>query len=97
MKDVVDRQKEDIDELRKMLENLQTKASEISENSMENSKNVARVEELLEKEKQSSFKVIEELTNNDSKIERELVNHKDNMNEALTSIVRDLNILKTNL
>ena len=97
MKDVVDRQKEDIDELRKMLENLQTKASEISENSMENSKNVARVEELLEKEKQSSFKVIEELTNNDSKIERDLVNHKDNMNEALTSIVRDLNILKTNL
>ena len=97
MKDVVDRQKEDIDELRKMLENLQTKASEISEISMENSKNVARVEELLEKEKQSSFKVIEELTNNDSKIERELVNHKDNMNEALTSIVRDLNILKTNL
>ena len=96
LKDTVDRQKEDIEDLKKMLENLQVKASEISENSKQNTSNVQRLEEMLEKEKQSSFKIVEELAQHDSKMEREMVNQKESVNEALTNLVRDLNKLRSN-
>merc|ERR1711971_212239 len=91
LKDVVDKQKDDIDSLKDKLDELLIKANEISENSKQNSDNVFRLEEKVEKEKKSTQRVFEELADHDTKLDKELIHQKETMNEALTSIVRDLN------
>merc|ERR1712064_176139 len=91
LKDIVDKQKEDIEEMREKLESLLEKVNFTSINSKQNSMNVSQLEEKIEREKESSFRVFEEMKDHDAKLDKELITQKESMNDALTNIVRDLN------